>query len=155
MQDLFSSSSSVGTSSPFAAAAITGGNPFKTMMVTWKYTLPAFIVPFMFTLNRENGTLLLALGDIERIILATTTACLAIVALVAGVGGWLLRRANLVERLLLLPAAGLLLYTGPIQDVIGLVLFGAAVVLHVLRLRSGKDLSGSSGASPPSVAPAS
>ena len=53
-----------------------------------------------------------------------------------------------------LPAAGLLLYTGPIQDVIGLVLFGAAVVLHVLRVRSGKDLSGSSGASPPSVAPA-
>ena len=32
--------------SPFAAAAITGGNPFRTMMLTWKYTLPAFIVPF-------------------------------------------------------------------------------------------------------------
>jgi TRAP-type uncharacterized transport system fused permease subunit len=28
--------------SPFAAAAITGGNPFRTMMLTWKYTLPAF-----------------------------------------------------------------------------------------------------------------
>ena len=31
--------------SPFAAAALTGGNPFETMMLTWKYTLPAFLVP--------------------------------------------------------------------------------------------------------------
>jgi TRAP-type uncharacterized transport system fused permease subunit len=115
--------------------------------------LPAFIVPFMFTLNREHGTLLLALGDLDRIILATATACVAIVALVAGVGGWILRPANLIERLLLLPAAGLLLYTGPLQDVIGLALFAAAVVIHVLRVRPGKDFSDSSGASPPSVAP--
>src|SRR5881628_2496681 len=35
--------------SPFAAAAITGGNPYKTMMLTWKYALPCFLVPFMFT----------------------------------------------------------------------------------------------------------
>ena len=40
--------------SPFAAAAITGGNPFRTMMLTWKYTLPAFLVPFTFTLNPEG-----------------------------------------------------------------------------------------------------
>ena len=91
----------------------------------------------------------MALGDIERIVLATATACLAIVALVAGVGGWIVRRANLIERLLLLPAAGLLLYTGPIQDLIGIALFAAAVVLHLLRVRSGKDLSDSSGAPPP------
>ena len=49
--------------SPFAAAAITGGNPFRTMMLTWKYTLPAFLVPFMFTLSHEGlGVLLQAPG---------------------------------------------------------------------------------------------
>ena len=37
--------------SPMAAAAITGGNAFRTMMLTWKYTLPAFLVPFVFTLS--------------------------------------------------------------------------------------------------------
>ena len=47
--------------SPFAAAAITGGNPFRTMMLTWKYTLPAFLVPFAFTLSPEGlGVLLQA-----------------------------------------------------------------------------------------------
>ena len=50
--------------SPFAAAAITGGNPFKTMMLTWKYTLPAFLVPFTFTLSPEGlGVLLQAPWD--------------------------------------------------------------------------------------------
>ena len=41
--------------SPFAAAALTGGNPFQTMMLTWKYTLPAFLVPFVFTLTPERA----------------------------------------------------------------------------------------------------
>ena len=40
--------------SPFAAAAITGANPFATMMLTWKYTLPAFLVPFVFTLTPQG-----------------------------------------------------------------------------------------------------
>ena len=31
--------------SPFAAAALTGGNPFRTTMLTWKHSLPAFLVP--------------------------------------------------------------------------------------------------------------
>jgi TRAP-type uncharacterized transport system fused permease subunit len=37
--------------SPFAAAAITGGSPYKTTMQSWKYTMPAFLVPFVFVLD--------------------------------------------------------------------------------------------------------
>ena len=37
--------------SPFAAAAITGGDPYKTTLQSWKYTLPAFVVPFVFVLD--------------------------------------------------------------------------------------------------------
>ncbi len=120
---------------PFAAAAITGGNPFKTMMVTWKYTLPAFVVPFMFVLNREDGTRLLAIGDPAGVVLATATACLAIVALVAGVGGWPRYPPTWAERALLLPAAGFLFYTGPLQDLIGLALLAGGVGLYWLRTR--------------------
>jgi len=136
--------------SPFAAAAITGGNPFRTMMVTWKYTLPAFIVPFMFTLNTESGVHLLAIGDLDRVILATVTACLAIIALVAGVGGWVIQRANLLERAILIVAAGLLLYTGPLQDAVGLVLMVTGIGLHWLRVRGQEGDSG--GESPVAVA---
>ena len=45
--------------SPFAAAAITGGDPYKTTLQTWKYTTPAFLVPFIFVLD-PSGTGLLA-----------------------------------------------------------------------------------------------
>ena len=45
--------------SPFAAAALTGASPFETMMLTWKYTLPAFLVPFVFTLSHEGEGVLL------------------------------------------------------------------------------------------------
>ncbi|MDQ3693075.1 MAG: TRAP transporter fused permease subunit [Chloroflexota bacterium] len=120
---------------PFAASAITGGNPFKTMMVTWKYTLPAFIVPFMFTVNSDTGVQLLGIGDPLAVVLSTITACLAIVALVFGVGGWIIQPATWLERALLIPAAGLLLYTGPVQDIAGLALLVAALAIHVVRIR--------------------
>ena len=45
--------------SPFAAAAITGGDPYKTTMYAWKYTLPAFVVPFIFVLDPAGVGLLL------------------------------------------------------------------------------------------------
>ncbi len=45
--------------SPFAAAAITGGDPYKTTLQSWKYTMPAFLVPFVFVLDPLGIGLLL------------------------------------------------------------------------------------------------
>src|SRR5581483_6878208 len=45
--------------SAFAAAALTGGDPYKTTMQAWKYTMPAFLVPFMFVLDPAGQGLLL------------------------------------------------------------------------------------------------
>ena len=45
--------------SPFAAAAITGGDPYKTTLQAWKYTLPAFLVPFVFVLDPQGIGLLM------------------------------------------------------------------------------------------------
>ncbi|CAG0976820.1 partial Sialic acid TRAP transporter permease protein SiaT, partial [Anaerolineae bacterium] len=112
--------------SPFAAAAITGGNPYKTMMMAWKYTLPAFVVPFMFTLAPEGVGLLLQ-GDLPNIIFATITAIVGITALTTGVGGWLLRKALWYERAVLVIAGILLVYPSTNLDLIGLVLFAVVV----------------------------
>src|SRR5262249_44191932 len=60
--------------SPFAAAAITGGDPYKTTMQAWKYTLPAFLVPFVFVLDPLGIGLLLKIpkgGSIYDIIWIT------------------------------------------------------------------------------------
>ncbi len=108
--------------SPFAAAAITGGNPYKTMMMAWKYTLPAFVVPFMFTLAPEGVGLLLQ-GGVPNILFATITALVGITALTMGVGGWLLRRTNWLERIVLVVAGLILIYPSAGLDVAGLALF--------------------------------
>jgi TRAP transporter 4TM/12TM fusion protein len=122
--------------SPFAAAALTGGNPFRTMMLTWKYTLPAFLVPFIFTLSPEGmGVLLQApLGDVVS---TTLTAALGVVALAVGLGGWLWRAASPPERVLATAGGLLLFYASRTTDLLGLALCLLVVVLHVLRVRAG------------------
>jgi TRAP-type uncharacterized transport system fused permease subunit len=65
--------------SPFAAAAITGADPYRTTLQAWKYTMPAFLVPFVFVLDPDGLGLLLRLppgGGIGTIV--WTTACTAI-----------------------------------------------------------------------------
>ncbi|MBI4789271.1 MAG: TRAP transporter permease [Chloroflexi bacterium] len=120
--------------SPFAAAAITGGNPYKTMIMAWKYTLPAFIVPFMFTLSPDGVGLLLQ-GDLAYALWTTVTAMLGIAALVGGVGGWISQRANLIERALLTLAGLSLVYAAPWTDAAGLALLILGVGMHLLRTR--------------------
>lgn len=115
--------------SPFAAAAITGGDPYKTTLQSWKYTMPAFLVPFMFVLD-PAGYGLLMMGSIKKlgdadwgsIALVAATAAVGIVALAASMQGWLLRRTGMVERALLLVAGLLLVYPKPWADATGLAI---------------------------------
>jgi TRAP-type uncharacterized transport system fused permease subunit len=127
--------------SPFAAAAITGGNPYRTMMVTWKYALPAFIVPFMFT-QPDGIAILLRDASIGEAALATGTAAIGIVALVTGVGGYLVRPAAPIVRILLVMAGLLLLAPGFFADAAGLALFAVAAALQItpafLARRAGR-----------------
>ena len=118
--------------SPFAAAAITGGNPFKTMMLTWKYTLPAFLVPFVFTLSKEGlGVLLQA--PLTDIAIASVTAAIGVGALAAGFGGWIARAALPAERVTLVIAGLLLFYAARWADLTGLAITGVVLILHFAR----------------------
>ena len=112
--------------SPFAAAAITGGNPYKTMMLTWKYALPCFLVPFMFT---QPGGIALLWRDatIVEAAVASISAIAGIIAIVSGVGGYLLRPTTILERVALIVAGLLLLAPGVLADIAGLVIFGLAL----------------------------
>ena len=124
--------------SPFAAAAITGGNPFRTMMLTWKYTLPTFLVPFAFTLSPEGlGVLLRAPWD--DVIRTVGTAVIGVSALAMGLGGWLVRRTTTFERVLATAGGLLLFYAATITDIIGFGLFAGAVAMHLLRVRQPPD----------------
>jgi TRAP transporter 4TM/12TM fusion protein len=124
--------------SPFAAAAITGGNPYKTTMMAWKYTAPAFLVPFMFTLHPDGVGLLLK-GNWENILWTTVTAAVGLAALAAGLTGWLMTKTTWFERGLLIGAGLVLVYPGLIQDLIGFSLFGLAIALQFSHRRSARS----------------
>jgi TRAP-type uncharacterized transport system fused permease subunit len=97
--------------SPFAAAAITGGDPYKTTMQAWKYTLPAFLVPFVFVLDPQGVGLLMKIpkdGTFYDIIWVTLKTGIGLGALAAAAQNWALRRNTAVERGLWL-LSGLLL----------------------------------------------
>jgi TRAP transporter 4TM/12TM fusion protein len=116
--------------SPFAAAALTGGNPFKTMLLTWKYTLPAFVVPLVFTLRPEGAGILLR-GSARDVLLSTSTAAAGIAALAGAFGGWLLGPVDRRRKALLIVSGASFLYGG-----LGGVGTGTAVLALVVILQS-------------------
>ncbi len=97
--------------SPFAAAAITGGDPYRTTLQAWKYTLPAFLVPFVFVLDPIGVGLLMTIpkgGSVLDIVLITAKTAAGLLALAAAAQDWGLRRNTPLERGLWV-VAGLLL----------------------------------------------
>ncbi len=132
--------------SPFAAAAITGGDPYKTTLQCWKYTVPAFLVPFMFVLD-ASGQGLLLMGSTKALSAAnwwsiaevTLTAAVGIAALAGGFQGWALRRTSAIERWMLITAGIALVYPGRVADAIGFGLVIAALAMQYFRrdLQSG------------------
>ena len=129
--------------SPFAAAAITGGDPYKTTMQCWKYTIPAFLVPFMFVLD-PSGQGLLLMGSSKALASAnwwsiaevTFTAALGVAALAAGFQGWALKRATWIERCMLIVAGFALVYPSLVSDLLGFGLVLLALTLQFMRRQS-------------------
>jgi TRAP transporter 4TM/12TM fusion protein len=118
--------------SPFAAAAITGGDPYKTTLQCWKYTVPAFLLPFMFVLDPSGQGLLLmgsskalAAADPWAIAQVTFTAAVGIAAIAIGFQGWAWVKTTLIERWMFTVAGFALVYPSWVADVLG---FGLVVV---------------------------
>ncbi|MEY3913858.1 MAG: hypothetical protein RL442_950 [Pseudomonadota bacterium] len=128
--------------SPFAAAAITGGDPYKTTLQCWKYTVPAFLLPFMFVLD-PSGQGLLLMGSTKALATApwgsiatvTLTAALGIAAIAAGFQGWAWLRTTTLERTLLIVAGFALVYPSSWTDLGGLAMVLVAVASQWWRMR--------------------
>lgn len=128
--------------SPFAAAAITGGDPYKTTLQCWKYTVPAFLVPFMFVLDPAGQGLLLmgstkalASANWGSIAVVSFTAAVGVAALAAGFQGWAFKRTTALERALFIVAGFALVLPGLLFDAIGFAGVVVALALQFLHPR--------------------
>ncbi len=119
---------------PMAAAALTGGDPLRTVLHTWRYTLPAFLVPFAFTTSRE-GLGLLMLGSWLDILHASVTAALGVAALAAGLGGYVRGHTTWDERVLLALGGVLLVQGSLLGDALGASVVALALLRHLARGR--------------------
>ncbi len=105
--------------SPSAAAAVTGGHPFGSMMQAWKYSLPAFLVPFLFSATQEGANLLIIGATPGGFILAVINSSFSLFFLSLGIVAYFRGPLNVVERAILIVVAVIM-----VVDVIDLSLFG-------------------------------
>jgi TRAP transporter 4TM/12TM fusion protein len=109
--------------SPFAAAAVTGGSPFRTTMLSWKYTAPAFVVPFAFTIDPRGLGLLLHSTPIN-VVVATVSAVLGLIALAVATSGWMRRAVSPIERAIAAASAALMFIPSGPSPIVGVALLG-------------------------------
>ncbi len=107
------------------AASIAHANWWKTGVAAFTYSLPSFIVAFMFIYSPE----LLAQGEWLNIIVAFITAGLGVMTIALGLQGWCLGPLTGLKgwllRVGLLCGAGLLVKSGVVTDVLGISLIAA------------------------------
>ncbi|MDD5100462.1 MAG: TRAP transporter fused permease subunit [Syntrophales bacterium] len=131
--------------SPCAAAAVTGGNPFGSMMQAWKYSLPAFLIPFFFSTTEVGNSLLIVGGNGPDFILATLTSLSALFFLAMGIIGYLRKPLALVERILLIIVAIGMVISPIGLSVAGLAPPGVGVLMLLYHLwTSQKPVAGGS-----------
>ena len=109
--------------SPFAAAAITGGSPYKTTMQAWKYTMPAFLVPFVFVCDPIGVGLL---GQVPKggswfDILTVSFETMAGIAILAfAFQGRFVKKSSALETLLFTIGGMLLVFPELLAIIVGL-----------------------------------
>jgi len=94
--------------SPSAAAAVTGGNPFRAMMHAWKYSLPAFLVPFFFSATAVGASLLILEATTWNFVVATFTSVAALFFLSLGIVGQFRASLHWTERTVLIASAAVM-----------------------------------------------
>jgi len=119
--------------SPSAAAAVTGGNPFGAMMQAWKYSLPAFLVPFQFSATLVGTNLLILGANLKGFIIALLSSLISLFYLSLGIIGYLKNHISIIERALLI-ACSIVISFVPIdfkpQGIIPLVVGAIIVIIH-------------------------
>jgi len=130
--------------SPCAAAAVTGGNPFGSMMQAWKYSLPAFLVPFFFSTSTAGHSLLIVGGNWPDFLTALATGVFSLFFVSLGIIGYLRNLIPMTERVMLfLLAFSMVIFPvgWSVQGLAPLAAGGLVIVRH-LRVNGSQSQGG-------------
>jgi TRAP transporter 4TM/12TM fusion protein len=136
---------------PLAASMVTGGDQHRTIWQTWKYAMPAFLVPIAFVLT-DNGSALLWQRSLIDVLWVTAVSVIGVAALAVFTSGWIVGPTRWPERVLCAPAALLLLYLHPWTILAGIAFLVIALVMHLhIRPRLAMRKGGEMGISEPEI----
>ncbi|MDO8957297.1 MAG: DUF3394 domain-containing protein [Deltaproteobacteria bacterium] len=124
--------------SAYAAGAIAGANPNKVGWTAFKFSIVAFIIPYMWI----SGQGLLLAAPLAEIIQIVFTSIIGVTAFAIGLQGFAVVRCTWTERFLAMAAGILLIEPGFITDVIGAFIISIFIFSHHLRWRRNKKLRG-------------
>lgn len=119
--------------SAYVAAGIAGSDQNKTGIWAVRLGIIGFVIPFFFL---DNPVLLIGVdktASMAATAWAILTACVGTASMVAGLEGWLLKRCNILERLILIALAPTLLYPGLMTDFIGIGGLAAVAAMQYMR----------------------
>ena len=116
----------------FAAASIAQADPIRIGLIACRLAIVAFALPFCFVFRPG----LLLLGELLGIASALLVTLAGVVALAAGLEGWLGRALSSAQRVLLLLAGLALIVPDPLTDLIGAVLSVVALASVWRRARA-------------------
>lgn len=117
----------------YVAAGIARAGPIRTSVEGFKFSITAFIIPFMFVYNPQ----LILLGDWEwlELIWLVASGMVGVYALAVMKEGWWLTRANVIERIVITFAAILLIQPNVWVDIAGFAVMGGVYVFQMWKVR--------------------
>jgi TRAP transporter 4TM/12TM fusion protein len=116
----------------FAAAGIAETDPMKTTNLTFLYSLPSFLVPFLYIYSNE----LLLMGSIPSILFTIASSSIGLGCMAIMFHGYLFRPTSWLERTLFLVGGLLLVYPFWVTRVIGYALIAFLVFLQFKKGQS-------------------
>ncbi|NMG40434.1 TRAP transporter fused permease subunit [Chelativorans sp. ZYF759] len=117
----------------YVAAGIARAGPIRTSVEGFKFSITAFIIPFMFVYNPQ----LILLGDWEwlELLWLVASGMVGVYALAVMKEGWWLTRANVIERIVITFAAILLIQPSVWVDIAGFAVMGGVYAFQMWKVR--------------------
>jgi TRAP-type uncharacterized transport system fused permease subunit len=114
----------------YAGSAIAKSKPMKTALNATKLAIAAFVVPYVFALN---PAMLLVDTNAFEVVQVIISSIAGIIAIGAGLEGYLKGDLAWIFRIVIIAAGLLLLVPGTLTDVIGIAVVAAIFAFQALR----------------------
>jgi len=119
----------------YAGSAIAKADPMKTGLNASRLAIAAFIIPYMFALN---PAMLFIDTTVLNVIAIIITSFLGMVAISAGIEGYMLRRLKMPTRILCIFIGIMLIDPEHITDIIGAVLLAVIFAAQLIANKKAK-----------------